>query len=232
MVNDKSSQPDPQLTTIDKLRMLLDITKKISRSLDVDEVLTLVMDTLGSLIHYDAAGIYLIEYNKDDESPYIFKSKTIRGYKIPFALVEPRIRMGEGFIGYVAQTGKPIISPDVHQDSRYFHARKQTRSEMVAPIISNDKVIGVFDLESDKLNSYTDDDLQLLMLLASQVAIIIEKPSFTNRSSRKNVSKHSSKSPAKFSLNYCPNTIRKLKISTSARIFSQPKKFRATITIG
>ena len=49
------------LSTEDKLRMLLDITKTISRSLDLDEVLTLVMDTLGSLIPYDAAGIYLLE---------------------------------------------------------------------------------------------------------------------------------------------------------------------------
>lgn len=173
--NQRSSHPDPQLTTIDKLRMLLDITKKISRSLDVDEVLTQVMDTLGSLIHYDAAGIYLVDQHRAPENPYIFKSKAIRGYKVPFALVEPRIRMGEGFIGYVAQTGKAVISPDVHKDSRYFHARKQTRSEMAVPIISNEEVIGVFDLESDTLDSYKDDDLQLLMLLASQVAIIIEK---------------------------------------------------------
>ncbi len=49
------------LTTIDKLRMLLDVTKKISRSLDRQEVLNLVMDTLDSVIPYDAAGIFLIE---------------------------------------------------------------------------------------------------------------------------------------------------------------------------
>jgi sigma-B regulation protein RsbU (phosphoserine phosphatase) len=46
---------------------------------------------------------------------------------------------------------------------------------MVAPIISNTEVIGVFDLESDELNAYSEDDLQVLGLLASQVAIIIEK---------------------------------------------------------
>src|SRR5438270_8409211 len=46
---------------------------------------------------------------------------------------------------------------------------------MVAPIISNSEVIGVFDLESDELNAYSNDDLEVLMLLASQVAIIIEK---------------------------------------------------------
>jgi len=45
----------------------------------------------------------------------------------------------------------------------------------VAPIISNEEVIGVFDLESDELDAYTNDDLEVLMLLASQVAIIIEK---------------------------------------------------------
>lgn len=155
--------------------MLLDITKTISRSLDLDEVLKLVMDTLGSLIPYDAAGIYLIERKEKGDSPYIFKSKVIRGYNISFALVEPRLKVGEGFIGYVAQTMKPLISPDVSRDSRYFPARKRTKSEMVAPIISNDEVIGVFDLESDNLNAYDEDDLSVLQLLASQVAIIIEK---------------------------------------------------------
>ena len=90
-------------------------------------------------------------------------------------MIEPLLKLGEGFIGYVAQTGKPLISPDVSQDKRYFPARERTKSEMVAPIIANDKVIGVFDLESDELNSYNEDDLSVLQLLASQVAIIIEK---------------------------------------------------------
>jgi sigma-B regulation protein RsbU (phosphoserine phosphatase) len=172
----QNSPPDPDLSTVDKLRMLLDITKTISRSLDLDELLTLVMDTLDSLIHYDAAGIYLIEsVVEDGETQYIFKSKAVRGYEISFEMVEPRLKVGEGFIGYAAQTGKPLISPDVYKDSRYFHARERTRSEMVAPIISNNEVIGVFDLESDKLNAYDQDDLSVLQLLASQVAIIIEK---------------------------------------------------------
>lgn len=164
-----------RLSTVDKLRLLLDITKTISRSLDLEEVLNLVMDTLGSLLPYDAAGIYLIESSPEDSSPYIFKSRVIRGYQISFELIEPRLKMGEGLLGTVAQTGKPIISPDVSQDPRYFAARDRTRSEMVAPIISNDRVIGAFDLESDDLNAYTEDDLSVLQLLTSQVAIIIEK---------------------------------------------------------
>ncbi|MEO8572535.1 MAG: GAF domain-containing SpoIIE family protein phosphatase [Pyrinomonadaceae bacterium] len=167
--------PDPSLSTVDKLRLLHDITKTISRSLDLDELLNLVMDTLRSLLPYDAAGIYLMDTGTDNDNPYIFKSKAIRGYEISFELIEPRLKLGEGFLGRVAESGKAIISADVSKDARYFAARARTRSEMMAPIISNDKVIGVFDLESDRLNAYTEDDLSVLQMLTSQVAIIIEK---------------------------------------------------------
>jgi sigma-B regulation protein RsbU (phosphoserine phosphatase) len=169
------------LSTIDKLRMLLDITKTISRSLDLDEVLNLVMDTLDSLIPYDAAGIYLVKCSgaladlagAPDET-CVFHTQAVRGYDID-DLQELHLKMGEGLIGHVAVTGKPYMSHDVRQDRRYINARPRTQSEMVAPIISNEQVIGVFDLESDELDAYTNDDLEVLMLLASQVAIIIEK---------------------------------------------------------
>lgn len=167
------------LTTIDKLRMLLDITKKISRSLDLQEVLHLVMDTLDSLIPYDAAGIFLLEcVDKDSvpagEEPCTFKAEAVRGYDVD-ELYDLHLKLGEGFLGSVALSAAPIISNDVRNDPVYVNARDRTRSEMVAPIISNDEVIGCFDLESDQLNAYSNDDLEVLTLLASQVAIIIEK---------------------------------------------------------
>jgi sigma-B regulation protein RsbU (phosphoserine phosphatase) len=137
------------------------------------------MDTLGTLLPYDAAGIYVIQGHKESpegaaSSSAVYRAEAVRGYDID-DLVELRLKMGEGIIGYVATKGEPVISPDVQNDPRYVNARSETRSEMVAPIISNDEVIGVFDLESDHVNVYTQDDLQVLMLLASQVAIIIEK---------------------------------------------------------
>ncbi|HKS26406.1 MAG TPA: GAF domain-containing SpoIIE family protein phosphatase [Pyrinomonadaceae bacterium] len=170
---------DGKLSVTDKLRLLLDITKKISRSLDLQEVINLVMDTLGTLLPYDAAGIFIIQGQKASpdggaQSSAVYRAEAVRGYDID-DLVELRLKMGEGIIGYVATRGEPVISPDVHNDPRYVNARRETHSEMVAPIISNDEVIGVFDLESDQVNTYTPDDLQVLMLLASQVAIIIEK---------------------------------------------------------
>src|ERR1700682_932097 len=169
------------LSVVDKLRMLLDITKPISRSLDLDEVLNLVMDTLDSLIPYDAAGIYLVqcsgpvpEWEGGPDESCVFQTQAVRGYDID-DLQELGLKMGEGLIGHVALSGKPFISLNVREEPRYINARGRTNSEMVAPIISNNEVIGVFDLESDELNAYSKDDLEVLMLLASQVAIIIEK---------------------------------------------------------
>src|SRR3989454_8294998 len=173
--------PAAGLSVVDKLRMLLDITKTISRSLDLDEVLNVVMDTLDSLIPYDAAGIYLVKCSRplaerdgEPDETCVFHTESVRGYDIA-DLQELRLKLGEGLIGHVALSGKPYVAHDVRNDPRYVNARARTRSEMVAPIISNEEVIGVFDLESDELDAYSEDDLEVLMLLASQVAIIIDK---------------------------------------------------------
>ncbi|HSP63615.1 MAG TPA: GAF domain-containing protein, partial [Pyrinomonadaceae bacterium] len=135
------------LSVVDKLRMLLDITKTISRSLDLKEVLNLVMDTLDSLIPYDAAGIYLVkcdrpvsEWEEGTDETCVFQTEAVRGYDIA-DLQELRLKMGEGLIGYVATRGKPFIAPDVSKEPRYIDARARTRSELIAPIISNDQVI-------------------------------------------------------------------------------------------
>jgi len=170
--------PLPGLTTTDKLRMLLDITRKISQSLDLQEVLNLVMDTLDSLIPYDAAGIFVVKCDEakvaEGEEPCVFQAEAVRGYDID-ELTNLHLKIGEGLLGQVVRTAQPVNSPDVRNEPLYINARGETRSEMLAPIISNTEVIGVFDLESDELNAYSEDDLEVLMLLAAQVAIIIEK---------------------------------------------------------
>jgi sigma-B regulation protein RsbU (phosphoserine phosphatase) len=137
-----------------------------------------VMDTLDPLLPYDAAGIYIIRrdphLSEGGTTSLVFHAEAVRGYAIE-EMMELRLKLGEGLIGWVAQTGDAVVVPDVSEDARYVNARKQTRSEMVAPVISNDSVIGVFDLESDDVGAYSEEDKQILMLLASQVAIIVEK---------------------------------------------------------
>src|SRR5439155_16262898 len=97
----------------------------------------------------------------DLDETYVFHTQAVRGYDID-DLQELGLKMGEGLIGHVAVSGKPFISPDVRKEPRYINACAGTRSEMVAPIISNSEVVGVFDLVSDELNAYGKDDLEVL----------------------------------------------------------------------
>jgi GAF domain-containing protein len=95
------------LSLADKLRLLLEITRKISRSLDLEEVLAQVMDTLDSLLPYHAAGIYIIRrdphLSEGGTASLVFHAEAVRGYDIE-ELMELRLKLGEGLIGWVAPT--------------------------------------------------------------------------------------------------------------------------------
>src|SRR6184192_3594564 len=124
---DLAQKPAAGLSTVDKLRMLLDITKTISRSLDLQEVLNLVMDTLDSLIPYDAAGIFVVKCMDEStvgegEDPCVFQAEAVRGYDID-ELTNLHLKLGEGLIGQVALTAEPITSPDVRKNQNYINAR-------------------------------------------------------------------------------------------------------------
>src|SRR5947209_3288369 len=110
------------LTVAEKLRLLLEITKKISRSLNLEEVLAQVMDTLDSLLPYDAAGIYIIRrdphISEGGSASLIFHAEAVRGYDME-ELMELRLKLGEGLIGWVAQKGEAVIVRDVAKAGRY-----------------------------------------------------------------------------------------------------------------
>jgi GAF domain-containing protein len=103
----RTGAPVAALTVTQKLRLLLEITRKISRSLNLEEVLAQVMDTLDSLLPYDAAGIYIIRRDPHTTdgggtSSLIFHAEAVRGYDIE-EMMELRLKLGEGLIGWVAQ---------------------------------------------------------------------------------------------------------------------------------
>ncbi len=147
---------------------LYEIGKKITSSLKLSEVLELIIDSLRKVVDYDAAGIYLIDPN----SQHIRREMT-RGY-LPDMEDRIRLKVGEGVMGWVAKTGKGEIVPDVSQDPRYVMAKENTKSELAASLMSEGKVIGVFNLESEKPNAYDEEDLLLLTTFASQAAVAVE----------------------------------------------------------
>ena len=85
-----------------------------------------------------------------------------------------RVQPGQGLTGRVFKTGKPIVVPDVRQNSQYLRTASETLCEMDAPLMVGERVIGVINVESVRHNAFQDDDLRLLSALAGQLAIILD----------------------------------------------------------
>lgn len=149
-----------------ELALLVDIGTKISAHLDLDELLEAIVDAIHELVAADAVGIFLI----GDEGK--IRNENVRGYD-PRRLDAARLQIGRGILGWVAVSGEGIIVADVRDDSRYVAARDTTRSEMAAPLKYEGRVIGVFNLESDRPGAFGPSDLALLTSYADQAAISI-----------------------------------------------------------
>jgi diguanylate cyclase (GGDEF)-like protein len=88
---------------------------------------------------------------------------------------ELRIAKGIGLIGWAAAHGVPARVDDAHYDSRGNAGRyAKTRSQLVVPLVIEDKTIGVIDVQSRRTGSFTADDEMLLVIVAQQLAQVIE----------------------------------------------------------
>jgi sigma-B regulation protein RsbU (phosphoserine phosphatase) len=149
------------------LATLYDIGKETASILDLDQLLHRVVDVVKRVIDYEMFGIYLM----DDERRELVLRKAVSYGSI---LEKTALRLGEGLTGIAAETKQPILVPDVTQDSRYLALIPETRSELVVPLITKDRVVGVFDLESSQLDRFNEEHVKVLTALAGQVAVAIE----------------------------------------------------------
>ena len=151
------------------IETLIEAVRKVSNSLDLDEVLDTICDSLKELIDYSAAVVCVV-----DPKTGAIQDLKARGYPA-HGLEGDVLTSGNGIIGWVMKHGREQIVNDVKRDSRYFRARPETRSEIAAPIIGlNGEVIGVINLEADWVNGYEEHHLELLKMFASLAASAID----------------------------------------------------------
>lgn len=152
------------------IETLIEAVRKISRSPDLHEVLETIFESLKELLNYSAAVIVVVDWR----SGAVMEMKA-RGYPRDDIAGEDFLASGSGIIGWVLKNGQPQIINDVKTDARYVKARVETISEIAAPIIrSDDKVIGVINLEADWVDGYDENDLRLLTMFASLAASAID----------------------------------------------------------
>ena len=162
-----------ELTVEKKFQLLLEISEKISTTLDLDVLLGHLVDTAKSIVSYDAAGIYVLQ--RSNTGQRLIEGMVTRGYTPGGSEKDLLLKFGEGVVGNVIKQGKSRIIGDVRRDSRYVMARQQTLSELAVPITLNERVIGAFNVESDTLGAFTDADAEVLHFFANAAAIAIEK---------------------------------------------------------
>jgi sigma-B regulation protein RsbU (phosphoserine phosphatase) len=149
------------------LETLTEVVREFGSILNLDELLRRIASLTRRLIDYRTFGILLL-----DEKTQELELKV--GLRYGDRAVAPRIKVGEGLVGYAALHKEPVLVPDVSIDPRYLNLVEDARSELVIPLLLKDRCIGVFDLESPELDAFTKTHVEILTLLASQAAVAIE----------------------------------------------------------
>ena len=85
------------------------------------------------------------------------------------------LRLGQGITGWVAFYGRPQLVTDVAADPRYISLRPDVRCEMAAPMEANSQIIGVINLDSDRLGGFTEADLALFSRLTAEATIVMQR---------------------------------------------------------
>jgi len=149
------------------LETLSEIAREFGSILNLDELLTRIANLTRRVIDYRTFGILLV----NDETGELDMKVAVRyGDKVNM----PRVKLGSGLVGYAALHKETVLVPDVAADPRYIKVVDDARSELVIPLLLQDRCIGVFDLESPELDAFSKSHVEILTLLASQAAVAIE----------------------------------------------------------
>ena len=149
------------------LKTLANISREFSSILDLNELLSKIASTVRELINYDAFSI--LSMDRDAKAlRHLFSIRYDKRVNID------NVPLGKGLTGAAAESRDVVRVHDTAKDPRYIASHPDIRSEVAVPLILQDRVVGVMDLESDRVGYFTDDHVRTLTLLAPQVASSVE----------------------------------------------------------
>ncbi len=158
--------------------LLLEVADVLATSLDLDTTLRRVAEVVRKVIDYEIFAILLLN-EKTHELRFRFQV----GY--PHEIAEKaRIKVGAGVVGQAVELRQAILIDDVTQDPRYIPAVPNVRSELAVPLITNNRVIGVIDLEARHPGYFNEEHMRLLTLIASRMAAGIENAQLYTRTTK------------------------------------------------
>ncbi len=99
-----------------------------------------------------------------------------------------RLKVGqEGITGWVAHTGQTLVCNDVSREPRYYKTElvPDTKAELAVPLRAGNQIIGVLDVQSDRINAFDKEDVTVLQILGNQIGIAIQNAKLFQQTRRR-----------------------------------------------
>ncbi len=160
---------------LNALTAVSEVGRRVANILELDPLLTQLVELIRSRFGYYHAQIFLIEPGSDRA---VFRASSGQGLNEKWHAEGRMYRIGrEGIVGWVAQSGQTLIANDVTQEPRYIpddpRLLPDTRAEMAVPMMIEGEVLGVLDVQSTERDAFGADDLFTLRTLADQAAVAV-----------------------------------------------------------
>lgn len=171
VINQVESTRKKAQNRIDRLTSLIEAAKKVNSSLDLEELLRIILETATQGISAERGTLYLIDYSRGE-----IWSKVLKGE----SMAEIRLPLGKGIAGYVAQTGDVIYTEDAYKDPRFNPeidriTGYRTRNMLCMPMRNRyGKIIGVFQLLNKNNEPFKKSDEEFIDALSAHASIAIE----------------------------------------------------------
>jgi putative nucleotidyltransferase with HDIG domain len=165
----REARPQPQ-TGSNRLQAISEAAREMTAILDLDELKKEIIHAVRRITGCYCANLFL---EKNGKFVFAFGEGGYVHGQLPIGYV---LEKGQGVVGMVGQRNQALIVPDVTKEPGYVYweGMPHTKSEMAVPINSKGKVIGILDLESNRLDAFDATDVETLSLLGSQLSVALE----------------------------------------------------------
>lgn len=152
---------------MNKIAVLYDAGQAVLSTFDLDEVLQRILAIAQD--YFNLRNVAIVLLDKDTQQLYV---RSQVGWDE--GQDKHRLPIGQGITGSAAEKKLPIYAPDVSKDDRYFCSAKSTRSELAIPLMVGNEVVGVLDCQSDRLDHFDNETIDLLTLFSTQASIALQ----------------------------------------------------------
>lgn len=151
---------------LEQLTTLSQVEAELAEQLNIDYVLTMALDSTVRLSEADAGFIGLIENGK------LSKVRVIGSY--PEATLNAFLKRNMGTTARAIRQGQAELIADVNTDPDYVEILQDTVAQMVVPLMSREKIVGILNLETGKPGRFTPQKLEFISLMTARVAVAID----------------------------------------------------------